>query len=85
MLAAAAQMVMLLLDKAPERGISDITLQNHAIMSALDEYILKMPLNAQIGALGAENDQFFYQIPSGFFLVQNRPFRCIAEARHGFQ
>ena len=46
---------------------------------------IKMPLNIQIGSLGAENDQFCYQIPSGFFLVQNRPFRCIAEARHGFQ
>ena len=35
-----------------------ITLQECAESRALDEYVFKMPLNIQIGSLGAENDQF---------------------------
>ena len=34
------------------------TLQNHAESPALDEYVLKMPLDIQIGSLGAKNDNF---------------------------
>ena len=34
------------------------TLQNHAESPALDEYVLKMPLDIQIGSLGAEKFNF---------------------------
>ena len=35
-----------------------ISLLNHAKSTALDEYVLKMPLGVQIGSLGDENDAF---------------------------
>ena len=38
--------------------ISTIATKNRAQSLALDEYVLKMPLDTQIGSLGAENDQF---------------------------
>ena len=35
-----------------------IILQKHAASTGLEKYVLKMPLDAQIGSLGAENEHF---------------------------
>ena len=62
---------MLLLDTELERDTSDIILQNHAISSALDEYVLKMSLGVRNGLLVVENGTldfaylFFYEILRG--------------------